>query len=75
MANPRAAAADGTQDRRERRLRSLESRIDDLETDLGSVLAGGAPRPAPPSRSARLSRWLIVAGALLILVAIALAIA
>jgi hypothetical protein len=55
-------------------LHALESRLDRLEGDLDSVLAGGAPSAAPLTRRALVSRWLIVGGIVLIAAAIVLAI-
>ena len=74
MARNPAALANRARNRQERRLQSLESRLEDLEGDLDSVRTGGRARPEPASRAARLSRWLILAGVVLILAAIVLAV-
>lgn len=75
MANhPPAHSAGQPQAQQERQLQSLESRLEDLEEDLGSLLTGSSLRPEAPSRATRLSRGLILGGVLLIFVAIVLAI-
>jgi hypothetical protein len=55
-------------------LHALESRLDRLEDDVATVLAGGTLPAAPPSRAARLAQVLVALGVLLIVAALALAV-
>jgi hypothetical protein len=57
-----------------RNLHALESRLDQLEGQVRTVIGGGQLAPASPSRVTRASQVLIVGGALLVLAAILLAI-